>query len=94
MRCKQNLVFLYKVYEKRTDVDRCTEALIYLIYKKGDSTNCENYREFALLDIACKVLEISIRSSVIEVTNRGLVEYQAGFRNKYHGSNFHFTANN
>lgn len=55
-------------------------ALVLPLYKKGDASNCGNYRGISLLDIAYKVLETIIACRVRQAVDESLRENQGGFR--------------
>lgn len=59
---------------------RWTESLIYPLYKKGERTNCENYRGITLMDVAYKIFAICLRDRLKVEAEKCLGEYQAGFR--------------
>jgi hypothetical protein len=51
-------------------------AIICLIQKKGDRTNCENYRRISLLDVTYKVLTRIIRNRLSLFHDTLIGEYQ------------------
>lgn len=55
-------------------------ALIYPVHKKGDRSECRNFRGIALLDITYKVLATIIRNRLSAYANEMIGEYQGGFR--------------
>lgn len=57
-----------------------SEAILCPILKKGDATNCENYRGIALLNTAYKILAGTVKNRLSEKMNEIVGEYQAGFR--------------
>ena len=58
------------------------EAHIVPVYKKGDTTNAENYRPVSLTSVTCKLLEHIVHSNVMEhlTKNDALTDVQHGFR--------------
>jgi sorting nexin-29 len=57
-----------------------TAKVISLFKKKGERTNCENYREISLLNSAYKVYSRIINQQLKTITDILLEEEQAGFR--------------
>jgi hypothetical protein len=55
-------------------------AIICLIQKKGDRTNCENYRGISLLDVTYKVLTRIIRNRLSLFLDTLIGEYQERLR--------------
>ena len=49
-----NLLFLFGKGEELPE--EWKEAIIVPIYKKGDKTDCSNYRDISLLPTTCKIL--------------------------------------
>jgi hypothetical protein len=56
-----------------------TERIICPIYKKGDCTECSNYRPITLLNIAYKICAILIHNRLSEIVQRKLSNVQMGF---------------
>ena len=56
------------------------DGVIVPTFKKGDSSECRNYRGITLLSIAGKVLATIIKNRLNDSIERHLDEYQAGFR--------------
>lgn len=65
--------------EDRTDAEQIERSSH--IHKKENSTNYENYRVISLLDVAYKVMVICIRDRIMNVANKVLGEFHAGFWN-------------
>lgn len=78
---EENLFRLIKrVWEEEKMPQRWKEALICPLHKKGDVSNCENYRGIALMDIVYKIMAVAIKNRVNEVAERKIGQYQCGFR--------------
>jgi sorting nexin-29 len=56
------------------------EAIIIPIYKKGDKTNCSNYRGISLLSTAYKILSNILLARLTPYVNVILGDHQCGFR--------------
>lgn len=67
------------------------KALIVPVPKKGDRTECSNYRGIAISDITYKVLAIVIKRRLEGYIEAELGEYQAGFRKNRSTSDQIFT---
>ncbi len=59
---------------------RFRTATLYPIYKKGDRTDCDNYRGIALLDVTGKVLARILADRLAPWAEGVLAEAQCGFR--------------
>jgi hypothetical protein len=55
-------------------------SIIILIYKKGDKTDCNNYREISLLSTANKILSNVLLARLTPYVNEIIGDYQYGFR--------------
>ena len=60
--------------------DEWKESIIVPIYKKGDKTDCINYRGISLLPIMYKVLLNILLSSLITHAEEVTGDHQCGFR--------------
>jgi sorting nexin-29 len=50
------------------------------VYKKGDRTNCQNYRAVTLLNTTYKILTCIIYNKLTEYAEKLIGDYQKGFR--------------
>jgi hypothetical protein len=55
------------------------EGIICPIYKKGDCTECSNYRPITLLSIAYKIFAILLNNRLSEIVQEKLSDVQMGF---------------
>jgi hypothetical protein len=57
------------------------EGISYvLIYKKGDKTDCNNYRGFSLLSTTYKILSNILLARITPYVNEIIRDHQCGFR--------------
>jgi hypothetical protein len=56
------------------------ESIILPIYKKGDKTNCNNYRGISLLSTAYKILSNILLARLTLYVNEIIGDHQCGFR--------------
>lgn len=71
---------LNEIWKKEELPKEWTEAIICPIYKKGDKSECQNYRGIALLNVAYKILATYLKNKLIEEMEINIGEYQSGFR--------------
>lgn len=89
---QEQLHFIIKeVWNTETMPKRWSEALLCPIYKKGDRTECKNYRGIALLDVAYKIFAICVRDRLKKEVEKLIGEYQAGFKTNRSTSDQIFT---
>ena len=55
-------------------------SIIEPIHKKGDKTDCNNYRGISLLPTTYKILSNILLSRLISYTGEVIVDHQCGFR--------------
>lgn len=78
---RQNVHKLIKeVWHQEVMPREWNKAIILPIFKKGDKTECSNYRGIALLDVTYKVLATWLKRKLEEKAEGKLGEYQGGFR--------------
>jgi hypothetical protein len=56
------------------------ESIILATYKKGDKTNCSNYRGISLFPTTCKILSTMLLSRLIPCAEEITGDPQCGFR--------------
>jgi hypothetical protein len=56
------------------------ESIIILIHKKGDKTDCNNYRGISFLSTAYKILSNILLASLTPYVNEVIGDHQCGFR--------------
>jgi hypothetical protein len=71
---------LVAVWQSETMPEEWTTGLLIPLLKKGDPTQCSNYRGIMLLNTTYKILTSIIRKRLTEHTETKLGEYQNGFR--------------
>jgi hypothetical protein len=60
--------------------DQWEEPIIVPVHKKGDKTDCNNYRGIALLSISNKILSNILLSSLVPYIDEVIGDHQCGFR--------------
>jgi hypothetical protein len=71
---------IYSVWNKEELPQQWKESIIVPIYKKGDKTNCNNYRGISLLLIAYKILSNILLARLTPNVNEIIGDNQCGFR--------------
>lgn len=71
---------IQEVWRTEMMPDAWKKAVLLPIYKKGDPTDCNNYRGIALLDIMYKILATLIKRRLEASSENIIGEYQCGFR--------------
>ena len=78
---KEKIYELIKdIWTRETLPKAWSTSIIIPLFKKGDKTNCENYRGIALLDVVYKIFASIIKKRIEPYIESELGEYQGGFR--------------
>jgi hypothetical protein len=67
------------IWNKEQLPDQWKESIIVPIYKKGDKTDCNNYRRISLLSTSYKILS-NILSRLSPYVDEIIGDHQCGFR--------------
>jgi hypothetical protein len=70
------------IWNKEELPQQCKESIILPIYKKGDTTDCNNYRGNSILSTAYKILSNILLARLTPYVNEIIVDRQCGFRRK------------
>jgi hypothetical protein len=68
------------IWNKEELPQQWKESIIVPIDKKGDKTDCNNYREISLLSTAYKILPNILLARLIPYVNEIVGDHQCGFR--------------
>jgi hypothetical protein len=68
------------VWNKEELPQQWKESIIVPIYKKGDKTDCNNYRGMSLLSTAYKILSNILLARLTPYVNEIIWDHQCGFR--------------
>jgi hypothetical protein len=82
--CEILLSEIYKlinsVWNKEELPDQWKESIIVSIHKKGDKTDCNNYRGISLLSTSYKILSNILLSRLVLYIDEIIGDHQCGFR--------------
>jgi hypothetical protein len=67
-------------WNKEESPQQWKESIIIPIYKKGDKTDCNNYRGISLLSTAYKILSNIVLARLFLYVNEVIGDHQCGFR--------------
>jgi hypothetical protein len=68
------------IWNKEKLPDQWKESIILLVHKKGDKTDCSNYRGISLLSTLYKILSNILLSRLIPYIDEMIGDHQCGFR--------------
>jgi hypothetical protein len=68
------------IWNKEELPDQWKESIIVPIYKKGDKTDCSNYRGISLLSTTYKILSNILLSRLTRCAEETIGDHQCGFR--------------
>jgi hypothetical protein len=68
------------VWNKEELPDQWEESIIVPIHKKGDKTDCNNYRGMSLLSTSYKTLSNILLSRLVPYIDEIIGDHQCGFR--------------
>jgi hypothetical protein len=71
---------IISIWNKEELPEEWKELIIVLIYKKGDETDCNNYRGISLLPAMYKILSSVLLSRLIRYAEEIIGDHQCGFR--------------
>ena len=71
---------IISIWNKEELPEEWKESIIVSIYKKGDKTDCNNYRGISLLLTTYKILSNILLSSLIPYAEEVIGDHQCGFR--------------
>jgi hypothetical protein len=77
-----NFIFriCHRVWSEEVMPETWSEAIIIPLHKKGDKTECSNYRGISLLNSVYKVFSKILLNRLTPYAEECLGEYQSGFR--------------
>jgi hypothetical protein len=71
---------IMKIWEQEKIPYEWTEGIVCPIYKKGDKTQCHNYRGISVLNITYTIFAILLYNRLSMVMEPEIGNYQMGFR--------------
>jgi hypothetical protein len=72
--------FNFPIWNTKKLPDRWKESIIIPIHKKGDKTDCSNYRGISLLSASYKILSNILLSRLSPYVDEIIEDHQCGFR--------------
>jgi len=81
--CGEIHKFITSIWKKEKLPEEWKESIIVPIHKKGDKTDCNNYRGISLLPTAHKILSNILLSRLTSYTKEIIGDHQCGFRRNW-----------
>jgi len=78
--CLEIHKLITSIWKKEKLPEEWKESIIVPIYKKGDKTDCNNYRGISLLPTTYKILSNILLSRLIPYAKEIIGDHQCGFR--------------
>jgi hypothetical protein len=78
--CSEIHKLIYYIWNKEELPDQWKESIIVPVYKKGDKTDCSNYRGISLLLTIYKILSNILLSRLTPYAEEIIGDHQCGFR--------------
>jgi hypothetical protein len=78
--CSEIHRLICSIWNKEELPQQCKESIVIPIHKKGDKTDCNNYRGISLLSTAYKILYNIIPARLTPYVNDVIGNHQCGFR--------------
>ena len=78
--CLQIHKLITSIWKREKLPEEWKESIIVPIHKKGDKTDCNNYRGISLLPTTYKIFSHILLSRLIPYAKEIIVDYQCGFR--------------
>jgi hypothetical protein len=78
--CSEIHRLICSIWNKEELPQQWKESIIVPIYKKGDKTDCNNYRGISLLSTAYKILSDILLARLTPYVNEIIGDHQCGFR--------------
>jgi hypothetical protein len=78
--CSEIHKLINSIWNKEELPDQWKESVIFPVYKKGDKTDCSDYRDISLLSTAYKILSNILLSRLTRYAEEIIGDHQCGFR--------------
>jgi hypothetical protein len=78
--CSEIHRLICSIWNKEKLPQQWKESSIVPVYKKGDKTDCNNYRGISLLSTAYKIFSNILPARLTPYVNKIIVDHQCGFR--------------